>query len=70
MPSIRLRLPFYVLAFLVSHLWKKSLIVDIGKKVNKGLSFLTAFWHPHCSIIGVEAVPGGYQRYKQEEHVG
>jgi hypothetical protein len=43
MPSIRLRLPFYVLALLVSHLWKKSLIVDIGKKVNKALSFLTAF---------------------------
>ena len=47
---------------------KKSLI-DIGKNVNKAQSFLAAFWHPHCSIIGVEAVPGWYQTFIDRRNI-
>ena len=52
----------------VSHLWGRRRI-DTGNKLNKALSLLTAFLVYALLTIRVEAVPGGYQPYKQGEHL-
>jgi hypothetical protein len=49
------------LDLVVSHLWD---LIDTGEKVNKVLSLLTAILVYVLLVIGVVAVPGGYQRYK------
>jgi hypothetical protein len=56
------------LDLVVSHLREKCPI-DTGNKVNKVPSLLTAILVNVLLVIGMEAVPGGSQRYKQEGHV-
>ena len=51
-------------------IYGKNFAIDTGKKVNKALSFLTAFLasvllNQVAKSIGMEAVSGGYQRYSR-----